>query len=765
MQRLTAAELIRRYGAGERDFRRLDLRGLNLSRQQLAGADFSGADLRSTDFLEANLQGVNFADAIGGLRRRNGLIQGLFLFVAGGLSGGLNFFMLFILYVSLYSDSGSMRSSLGLWPSILAGVIEFTLLFVVVWEGFSVKFIFVILAFAVAGAVAAAFAFAAAGAAAFAGAFAAAAAVVAAVAGAVAVAATITFAITFAAAGAMAVAAVAVAASAVAAAFVAAVVVVVAAGWVAAGWDAAIAITFAAAFILLLGFAYWRASRGAPGYAGAKKFGVELAAIGGTRFEGADLRGAFFRQARLANTSFAASRRQPTRLERVCFSGAWGLERARLGTSLLADPRVRQLLVTLQGAKGQFEAINLRGAWLEQVDLRGANLRYADLSGAALGQAQLQQANLKACQCLGTDFSAAELDGACLEGWNIDSGTNLAAVQASHVYLLECTDQWDHRRDDHQRERLPHDPKKNFEAGDFETYFQQVLEEVKILIRGGINPKAFQQAFQEVMRQQPQITPECLTSIRRSPSRQDVMATFQVPQGTDKAAFQHTLDSEYRALDSKYRALELENVRLQGQLAGESRLAELERRRAEEHHSLTLQTLNLVKALAPVTGNPQPPQITNYINNEPNRTMTGNHNEIHTGNGGFVNTGNFQPQGSAINLGSLSDQARISIEALSEARPAADQPSLRELLSELKRQIDNDPQLPDIAKADALTEVQQLAAAAQDPSANASLARRSINVLRGLGATVSQTTKLANETTGLLSAVQKLLPLIAGFFL
>jgi hypothetical protein len=41
----------------------------------------------------------------------------------------------------------------------------------------------------------------------------------------------------------------------------------------------------------------------------------------------------------------------------------------------------------------------------------------------------------------------------------------------------------------------------------------------------------------------------------------------------------------------------------------------------------------------------------------------------------------------------------------------------------------------------------------------------SINVLRGLGATVSQTTKLANETTGLLSAVQKLLPLIAGFFL
>jgi len=144
--------------------------------------------------------------------------------------------------------------------------------------------------------------------------------------------------------------------------------------------------------------------------------------------------------------------------------------------------------------------------------------------------------------------------------------------------------------------------------------------------------------------------------------------------------------------------------------------------------------------------------------------MAGTHNEFHTGNGSSVNTGNFQPLGSVINLGNLSDQAWISIEALSEARPAADQPSLRELPSELKRQIDNDPQLPETAKADALIEVQQLAAAAQDPSAKASLARRSINGLRGLGATISQTTKLANETTGLLSAVQKLLPLIAGFF-
>ncbi len=126
MQRLTAAELIRRYGAGERDFRRLDLRGLNLSRQQLAGADFSGADLRSTDFLEANLQGVNFADAIGGLRRRNGLIQGLFLFVAGGLSGVLNAFALALLGLLInFTASESVRLLLGLWLALLAEIVIF----------------------------------------------------------------------------------------------------------------------------------------------------------------------------------------------------------------------------------------------------------------------------------------------------------------------------------------------------------------------------------------------------------------------------------------------------------------------------------------------------------------------------------------------------------------------------------------------------------------------------------------------------------------
>lgn len=69
LPRLSVTELLRRYGAGQRDFRGLDLSGLSFRGQNPAGFVFSGVDLRSTDFLEADLRGVNFRGARCGLIR------------------------------------------------------------------------------------------------------------------------------------------------------------------------------------------------------------------------------------------------------------------------------------------------------------------------------------------------------------------------------------------------------------------------------------------------------------------------------------------------------------------------------------------------------------------------------------------------------------------------------------------------------------------------------------------------------------------------
>jgi uncharacterized protein YjbI with pentapeptide repeats len=493
-------------------------------------------------------------------------------------------------------------------------------------------------------------------------------------------------------------------------------------------------------FLSLLAVAWLNSRQSAPEaktVAGGRPFGIAIGAIGGTRFSGANLCGAFFTDAMLARASFADSRRQTTRLERVCWHGAKGLELARPGSTILAQPRCRQLMITGSAPGADLHGLNLRGAYLPKSELRGADLRATNLAEALLSDAHLEGANLKASQCLGTDLTGAHLTGATLEGWNIDHATQLSGVDCAYVYLLEPFDALGQRRDDHHRERLPHDPDKSFGPGDFETYFKQLIEEVKLLIKNGVDARAFQQAFQEVMRQHPQITPESVTGLKRSGN--DVLVTLQAPASVDKGAVEQTFFD-------KYNAVKMENARLHGLLEGERRVSEVERERATQFAELASR---LVTAANP---SPHPTTVVN--------TTT-----IHTGDGNLINTGSLNTAGGLVNLGDLSDQARLTIEAIPDERTAVGQLSLRQLLQELKDSVDADSHLPESSRAEALAEINELAAAAQDPKKNGGPARRAINALKGLSAGLSETNKAVAESTKLVGAVKTLLPLIAGFFL
>jgi uncharacterized protein YjbI with pentapeptide repeats len=371
--------------------------------------------------------------------------------------------------------------------------------------------------------------------------------------------------------------------------------------------------------VLVIIISWWRSRQGATGYAGCRSFGIALGSIGATRFCGADLRGTFFTNSNLTRSNFMASRRQATRLERVCWKGVRGLELARTGRTILAEPRSRQLLQGGCAPGANLQGLNLRGAFLPQVDLRGVDLSESNLSEAVLTEAHLEGANLKASQCLGTDLEGAHLTGATLEGWNIDHATNLHAIDCAYVYLLEPFDALGHRRDDHHRERLPHDPDKTFAPGDFETYFKQLIEEVKLLIKNGVDAKAFQQAFQEVMHKHPQITLESITGIKRSGN--DVLITFMVLASLDKAAVEQTFFA-------KYNAVILENARLKGLLAGERRVADVERERAA-------QFAELASRLVPASqSNPHPTTVVNTT--------------IHTGDGSLINTGSLNTAGDLV---------------------------------------------------------------------------------------------------------------------
>jgi uncharacterized protein YjbI with pentapeptide repeats len=501
----------------------------------------------------------------------------------------------------------------------------------------------------------------------------------------------------------------------------------------------AVVVSVAVAFVYVIfwSISHQRSRRKAIGYSGFKSIALALSAMSSTCFSGADLRGSFFNDTHLARVDFAPSDSQATRLEGVCWKGARGLELAQTRCSILAEPRSRLLLQCGSAPEADLHGLNLRGAYLPHADLRGADLRETNLSEAVLTEAHLENANLKASQCLGTDLAGAHLTGATLEGWNIDHATKLVGVDCAYVYLLEPFDALGQRRDDHHRERLPHDPDKSFGLGDFETYFKKLIEEVKLLIKNGVEARAFQQAFQEVMRQHPQITPESVTGLKRTGN--DVLVTLQAPASVDKGAVEQTFFA-------KYNAVKMENARLHGLLEGERRVSEVERERATQFAELASR---LVPAANP---SPHPATVVN--------TTT-----IHTGDGNLINTGSLNTAGGLVNLGDLSDQARLTIEAIPDQRTAVGQPSLRQLLQQLKDSVDADSHLPETSRAEALAEIKALATAAQVPKQNVAPARRAINALKGLSAGLSETNKAVAETSKLVGAVKTLLPLIAGFFL
>jgi uncharacterized protein YjbI with pentapeptide repeats len=172
-----------------------------------------------------------------------------------------------------------------------------------------------------------------------------------------------------------------------------------------------------------------RALKGDPKFDELLKFIVGFASIGGTSFRGADLTKANFTKACLKSSDFRNSRKQRTNLTRTIWKQAKELDRSRLGTSILANPEVRELLVTGKPNETQsYEGLNLRGANLEGVYLKEVNFKCAILNEASFCKANLESVNFTEAQVIGTDFTGAQMTGVCLEGWSYDHTTKLDEV-------------------------------------------------------------------------------------------------------------------------------------------------------------------------------------------------------------------------------------------------------------------------------------------------------------------------------------------------
>lgn len=517
---MKSSQVLKEYKKGRRDFKRVSLRGQSFVKQDLSGADFSKADIRGANFSHATLTGTNFAGATAGLQRRWVALHWLLALLMLGLSGMLAFFPGLVAAATIESVHSLPQK---LVVEIVLAIFLITISVAIVRQGFTIQAVSsisvaVAVAFVIAVAVIAV-------------------AVITLVAGAVtgvfvgavaevftgvvigvflgAIVASITVAIAAAVVVAVAIAvtvAVAVVGRGV-------VVVVIAVVVFVAGGVAVVVIVIAVAVILLSLYVEWRAMKGDEKFAIVRLFAIAFGSLGGTCFYSATLTDVNFSAVTLKSCNF-----RDATLTRTCWKDTKKLDRARPGNTLLAQSAVRELLVTGNGYHKSYEGANLNGANLTGANLEGANLKRADLSQATLHGANLKNANVTETLAIGTDFTAAYLTGACLQAWNIDINPQLAGVDCQYVFLLEK------ENGNGSRERRPHDSDRVFQPGDFEKLYTEMMNVVQILLRHGLEPEAFQKAWQQLMADYPEAT---LQATERK--GEDLLVTLEVPENADKS--------------------------------------------------------------------------------------------------------------------------------------------------------------------------------------------------------------------------------------
>ncbi|GBO51948.1 hypothetical protein APA_3529 [Pseudanabaena sp. lw0831] len=161
------------------------------------------------------------------------------------------------------------------------------------------------------------------------------------------------------------------------------------------------------------------------------------------------------------------------------------LKRCKLSDNL-ANQKVRELCISRIGINEDFSFSDLSVLNLIRVNLRAAILAGANLNGTNLTQADLENTNLWNVQAIQTDFSKANLSGACIENWAITSETIFTDTICSHIYL-----------DSDRTERKP--ASGSFEQGDFEKLVIQFTKTLDFLFRNGIDAQAFDFALNNLI--------------------------------------------------------------------------------------------------------------------------------------------------------------------------------------------------------------------------------------------------------------------------
>lgn len=230
-----------------------------------------------------------------------------------------------------------------------------------------------------------------------------------------------------------------------------------------------VALTVMAGVSAISAYIGWRTRREDPQFSLLRAVGLNLMTAFGTDFLGATLTNAVFDEARLPYARFVK-----VELTNVSWRAARHAQFARFSGTILADPVVRELLLSRNGAGQVLRGKNLHGANLTDANLRGTDLRETDLI----------QANLS-----GADITGAKLYGSARENWLING------------VLCECV-YWDEAGE----KRTPTEHK--FKPGEFEDIYKQ-LPTFTFYFERGFTPfdsLILEQVVRAINDRQPEIT-------------------------------------------------------------------------------------------------------------------------------------------------------------------------------------------------------------------------------------------------------------------
>jgi uncharacterized protein YjbI with pentapeptide repeats len=503
---MKADEVLRRYAAGERDFRRISLRGQSFKGKNLSGVDFSEADIRGANFTNAYLKGAKFCSAKAGLPRHQGIILVCvaFLIATGlGLVAGLvSFFALDLL--------GSFNIKNIILPMDIAAIVMSVFFFFLVYSGYnkakearrnnmeqhvevtvhsSLALTFwgiVVLTISVVLI--------------YSGNFATVVALT--ILGGVVLMTALLLALTMAGVGvltgSLAVAVILAGFVAVAGAIAR---VFVQGGQLSVTWAISFVIASAAVVGLLASYIGFEAST-RKRFAWIQMIAINFAALGGTSFRRADLTETDFSRAILKSTDFRESI-----LYQTCFIDARKLEQSRYenpNSSIIANSSVRYLLThgDVQNnpytQNKSYDRENLRGAFL-----KGANLQDASFIGANLSEANLQDADLSRAKLVQTqldeaDLTGATLTGAFIEDWNITSHTKLQGIRCRYVFMRLPT------KDDPEPRRKPDNREEEFEDGDFADFIKPIVDTLDLYHNQGVDPRTIAISFKQLAENNPE---------------------------------------------------------------------------------------------------------------------------------------------------------------------------------------------------------------------------------------------------------------------